>query len=113
MSADHPEQPGGERALMVLRYLRGAHPSVDLDLVRSAMDAEYRRGLATPPAPAQEAGSGRQAAVEVVARWRVGRNYGIHVYQGDLAVATFFRPEDAEAAVRAYNAALSQPGEPT
>lgn len=35
--------------------------------------------------------------------WRVGGHYGIHVYQGDLPVATFFRPEDAARTVQAVN----------
>jgi len=38
------------------------------------------------------------------ARWRVGKSYGIHVYSGDVPVATFFRAADARAAVVAYNA---------
>lgn len=44
-------------------------------------------------------------------RWRVGRSYGIHVYEvgetspdGDRPVATFLRPEDAALAVAAVNA---------
>ncbi len=46
--------------------------------------------------------------------WRVGRHYGIHVYEASAAgddrpVATFHDPADAERAVRAVNAA----GQPT
>lgn len=44
--------------------------------------------------------------------WRVGSNYGIHVYEigptspeGDRSVGTFHRPEDAAEAVAAVNAA--------
>lgn len=37
--------------------------------------------------------------------WRVGRHYGIHVYEGDRPVATFFREEDAREAVAEVNAA--------
>ena len=36
--------------------------------------------------------------------WRVGKHYGIHVYEGDRPVATFHRPEDAQRAVDAVNA---------
>ena len=39
--------------------------------------------------------------------WRIGKHYGIHVYQGDRPVATFHDPSDAIAAVNAYNLALS------
>ena len=35
--------------------------------------------------------------------WRVGRHYGIHVYEGNRPVATFHREEDAAAAVDAVN----------
>lgn len=37
--------------------------------------------------------------------WRVGEHYKIHVYEGDRPVATFHNPEDAQAAVDAYNSA--------
>lgn len=43
-------------------------------------------------------------------RWRVGRAYGIHVYEvgptspeGDRPVATFHYPQDAELAVQCVN----------
>lgn len=38
--------------------------------------------------------------------WRVGTHYGIHVYAGDVPVATFLRPEWAARAVDDHNAAL-------
>jgi hypothetical protein len=38
--------------------------------------------------------------------WRVGSHYGIHVYAGDVPVATFHRAEDAARAVAAVNAAV-------
>jgi hypothetical protein len=40
--------------------------------------------------------------------WRVGRHYGIHVYQGDRPVATFQRAEDAARCVEAVNAAITK-----
>ncbi len=40
-------------------------------------------------------------------RWRVGAHYGIHVYAGDVPVATFHRAEDAARAVAAVNAAMA------
>jgi hypothetical protein len=42
-------------------------------------------------------------------RWRVGRHYGIHVYEGDEPVATFHDPARALRAVAAVNAALEGP----
>jgi hypothetical protein len=36
-------------------------------------------------------------------KWRVGDHYKIHVYRGDVPIATFLRSEDAEAAVSAVN----------
>ena len=39
-------------------------------------------------------------------QYRVGRHYGIHVYQGDRPVATFVDPEEARAFVEAANAAM-------
>lgn len=47
---------------------------------------------------------GRQVAMEGQGPWRVGRHYGIHVYEGDRPVATFHRVEDARRAVEAINA---------
>jgi hypothetical protein len=41
------------------------------------------------------------------ARYRVGEHYGIHVYEGDRPVATFFNPEEAALFVAAVNAAMS------
>lgn len=38
-----------------------------------------------------------------MAKWRVGSHYGVHVYEGDRPVATFFQAEDAQAAVDAMN----------
>jgi hypothetical protein len=38
--------------------------------------------------------------------WRVGRHYNIHVYEDDRPVATFFRSEDAAAAVAEHNACI-------
>jgi hypothetical protein len=35
--------------------------------------------------------------------WRVGRQYGIHVYEGDRPVATFHTVADAALAVKAHN----------
>jgi len=35
--------------------------------------------------------------------WRIGKHYGIHVYEGDRPVATFHRAEDAMVAVIAHN----------
>lgn len=37
--------------------------------------------------------------------WRVGRHFGIHVYEGDVPVATFHTAEDAALAVYAVNQA--------
>lgn len=37
--------------------------------------------------------------------WRIGKHYGIHVYEGDRPVATFHDAADAERAVAAVNAA--------
>ena len=45
--------------------------------------------------------------------WRVGTHYGIHVYDGERPVATFFRAGEAERAVALYNAALAQEGSQT
>lgn len=38
-----------------------------------------------------------------VTPWRVGRHYGIHVYEGDRPVATFLTVFDARLAVEAFN----------
>ncbi len=35
--------------------------------------------------------------------WRVGRHYGIHVYEGDRPVATFHDADEARLAVGAVN----------
>lgn len=35
--------------------------------------------------------------------WRVGKHYGIHVYDGDRPVATFHLEEDAKRAVEAMD----------
>ena len=35
--------------------------------------------------------------------WRVGAHYGIHVYDGDVPIATFHTAADAAAAVAAHN----------
>jgi hypothetical protein len=37
--------------------------------------------------------------------WRVGRHYGVHVYEGDRPVATFFTVDDARRAVDDHNRA--------
>lgn len=42
--------------------------------------------------------------------WRVGRHYGIHVYEGDRPVATFHDPEEAALAVAAVNAMRASRG---
>ncbi len=36
--------------------------------------------------------------------WRQGRSFPIHIYDGDIPVATFHRAEDAARAVAAVNA---------
>jgi hypothetical protein len=41
----------------------------------------------------------RPAEPTVDGPWRVGRHYGIHVYEGDRPVATFHRAEDARRCV--------------
>ncbi len=40
--------------------------------------------------------------------WRVGRHYGIHVYEDDRPVATFLTPEDAAMAVSDRRRALAE-----
>lgn len=45
-------------------------------------------------------------APDELSPYRVGDHYGIHVYQGDRPVATFFREDEAAAFVAARNAEL-------
>lgn len=41
--------------------------------------------------------------------WRVGTHYAIHVYSGDVPIATFHTAADARAAVEAYNNTIGPP----
>ncbi|KAA2211669.1 hypothetical protein [Teichococcus oryzae] len=49
--------------------------------------------------------------ISETSRWRVGRHYGIHVYEGQRPVATFHWEDDAARAVAAVNAAPSSAAE--
>ena len=69
---------------------------------RAIKDRVERDGFATHEELADAAIAAGVGAVPAVL-WRVGSHYGIHVYAGDVPVATFHRAEDALRAVVAVN----------